>query len=283
MKFEVERLAMLAAAKNAARVAPSGPHSEVINGILLESNDDTREVYVTATNHEVSIQQKVMASVGESGSMLVNARMLVGMLTLLSGEFVTFSADKPEVIIVSGGRCVYSINCLSAAHYSKPVIPFPEETVTMTGICSLAKRTVFATGKDENKLALQCVNIKLRNNAVHATACDGVRLMMIKDSSGSPEEREFMLPGRSLQMLASISKDDDVFEVGDIDTSVVFVRGDMIFTIRKLSTGDYLDTNALLKNVKPIYTAVAEADKIKEALGIYSGWFRARACEYHVD
>jgi len=270
MKFEVNRLMMLEAAKSVGKIVPSSSPVLMLRNILLESNEDTGEVYMTATNHEVSIQHKVAASVQERGAMLINPRLLMGMLSLLNGDFITFSADNPEILKVTGGRCTYQIKCLSANGYPKPIMPFPEECALMTGICSLAKRTTFAVSTDEKKPVLQCVNIKLKNNAVHAEASDGVIMMLTKDSAEPTDVREFLLPGRSLQMLASISDDSDIFEVGDICNVIVFVRGDMIFTIKKFATGDFMDTTAVLKNFKPAYTAVAEVCKLKEALSLIS-------------
>ena len=266
MKFEIDRLAMLGAAKNAAGVAPTNAPVETLNGILVECSDDTGSVFLTATNHEASIQQKVTASVSDGGAVLVNARMLVRMLSLLPGEHVAFAAASPEAVTVTGGKCAYDISCLPAKHFPKPVMPFPEETVHITGICSLAKRTMFAVSKDQHKPVMQCVNVKLRNNAVHAAACDGTRMMLIKDAADTSDEREFLLPGRSLQMLASISRDTDVFEVGDTGNDIVFTRGDMMFSMRKMP-GQYMDTASVIKNVAPAYTAVADASKLKEALG----------------
>jgi len=268
MKLEINRLEMLAAAKNAARVAPHRSPVDVLNGILVESNDDTGEVFLTATNHEVSIQHKITASVMESGVMLVNARLLVGMMDLLEGDFVTLSAVAPARLAVAGGSCKYVINCLPAKHYPMPVMPFPEETARITGICSLARRTVFAVSADEHKPALQCVQVRLKNNAVLAAACDGVKVMLLKDDAYSPDDREFLLPGRSLQLLASICKDTDEFEVGDVGNEVVFARNDMLFTMRKLLAGGYIDTNAIMKGIKPAYSAVANADEMRSALDI---------------
>ena len=271
MKFEINRFAMLEAARSVSKVAPTTTHMPILRGVLVESNEDAGEVYMTATNHEVSIQHRVTASVGGNGTMLINARLLVDMLAKLEGEFVTLSEDRPSVLKVTGGRCTFQIPCTSPEGYPKPVMPFPEENVIMTGICSLAKRTTFLVSSDENKpLALHCVQVKLKNSAVHATASDGNRMMLIKDSTEPTAEREFMLPGRSLQLLASISKDDDVFEVGDIGNGVAFVRGDMMFTIRKWITGDFIDANAIIKTLKPVYAAVADVGKMKEALNIIS-------------
>ncbi|MCL1842801.1 MAG: hypothetical protein FWF79_03230 [Defluviitaleaceae bacterium] len=270
MKFEANRQSMLEAAKCVARVAPSTSTTEILRGILVEGDEDTGEIHLTATNHEASIRQKFIASVEEGGEMLVNSRMLVDMLTKLDSEFVTFSADKPEVVTVRGGRCRFQISCISPQGYPKPIMPFPEESAIMTAICSLAKRTTFAVSDDENKPVLQCVQIKLKNNAVHAAASDGARMMLLKDAGEPTDEKEFLLPGRSLQMLASISEDSDVFEVSDIGNVVVFVRGDMIFTIRKLRTGSYMDTDAMVKTLKPIYSAVVDVGKMKEALSLVS-------------
>jgi DNA polymerase III sliding clamp (beta) subunit (PCNA family) len=270
MKLEVNRLTMLEAAKSVGKIVPSLSPTPMLRNILLESSDDTGEIYMTATNHEVSIQYKVAASVEERGSMLIKPRLLVGMLSLLDGDFVTLSSDSPELLKVICGRCTFHIKCQSAKSYPKPIMPFPEESVIMTGIRSLAKRTTFIVSKDENKPALQCVNVKLKNNAVHAEASDGVGMMLVKDSSGPTDAREFMLPGRSLQALASISDDSDVFEVAEIGNTIVFVRGDMIFTIRKIASGSFMDTTAVIKNFKAVYTATADVGKIKEALNFLS-------------
>jgi len=270
MRFEINRKIMLEAAKTVAKVAPLNSPVELLNGILVECNDDTGEVFLTATNYEVSIQQKVPASVEQSGEMLIDARLLANMMSALEGEFVTMSADHPQRLVVTGGSCVYNINCLPAKSYPKPVIPFPEESVIMTGICSLAKRTTFAVSKEEGKPALQCVQVKLRNNAIHAAASDGMKMMLIKDSSLLTDEREFLLPGRALQLLSSISSDGDAFEVSEIGNAIVFVRGDMIFTINKLVTGDYMDTASVVKGHNTAYSAVTESGALKEGLDLIS-------------
>lgn len=270
MKFEANRLSMLEAAQNVSKIVPHKSTTEILRNVLVESNADVGEIYLTATNHEVSIQQKVSATVSESGEMLINSRFLVGMMDKLEGEFVSVSADSPEVMKITAGRCVFNINCQSSEKYPKPIMPYPGESVIMTGICSLAKRTVFAVGDTHDKLVLQCVKLKLKNNALQATACDGVRMMLVKDIAEPTDEKEFLLPGRALQILASLSEDSDVFEVSEIGNEIVFVRGDMIFTIRKLNTGSYIDTNALLKRIKPEYFALVDAAKMKEALNTVS-------------
>ena len=265
MKFEINRLEMLKAAKNAARVAPTGAPVEVLNGIFIESDEDSGHIFMTATNLETAIQYKVKASVTNSGTMLVSARIIVGMLSLLQGEFITFESAGENALVVKGGRCVYQVNCALSKHYPKPIMPFPEETAKLSGICSLAGRTAFAIAKDNSKPVLQCVDVKLRGNAVHATACDGFRIMLVKGEAESQGTREFLLPGRALQLLASVSSDEDIYDVGDVGGEIVFVREDMMFTMKKIP-GEYIDTNKVVQSIKPAYTAVADSKELKAAL-----------------
>lgn len=269
MRFEINRLEMVEAAKNAAKVVPARAPVDILNGVLVEGNDNTAEVFMTATNFEMSIQLKTKASVAESGSMLVNPRLLVDMLSLLSGEFVIFSADRTDVLRVIGGKCAYEIKCLLARHYPKPIMPFPEDTVKVSGICSLSRRTVFAVSKEEHKPALQCVNVKLTQNTIHAAACDGIRMILVKDEAESLENQEFLLPGHSLQTLAAISTDADIYEVADMGKEIVFVKENMMFTMRKIESS-YIDTNSLIKSVKPVYSAVTDAYEMRKVLDLIS-------------
>jgi DNA polymerase-3 subunit beta len=265
MQFEINRLELLGVAKNVARVTPTHAPVPILNAILLESHEDSGELFLTATNREVSIQQKLKASIGESGGVAIQPRLLVGALSRLEGEVVSFSAKAPDVLRITDGKSIYEINGMSAKSYPKPVMPFPEETFRLSGICSLAKRTIFAIAKDSAKPVLQCVNVKIRQNAVHATACDGFKLMMVKDNAKSPDSRELLLPAQSLGILASISQDEYVFAVGDIGNEIAFVRENLLFTMRKVP-GEYIDTISIVKSIAPAYTAIADAEAIRKAL-----------------
>ena len=267
MKFEINRTEMLEAAKNAAKVVPTKASVDILNGILVEGNDSTNEVFMTATNFEISIQLKVKTYVEKRGNILVNPRLLVGILSLLPNEFVTFSADKTDILRITSGKCSYEIKCLPSQHYPNPIMPFPEETVKISGICSLVKRTVFAVSKEEHKPALQCVNVKLTPNAIHATACDGIRMILIKNESNSLDNQEFVLDGQSLRTLAAISADTDIYEVADMGKEIVFVKENMMFTMRKTESL-YIDSNSLIKSVKPVYSVVTDAYEMRKALDL---------------
>lgn len=267
MEFIANRLELLELSKKVMRLANEASPIEALKGVYLESNEDSGEVSMITTNYEAAIFMKEKATVLRSGKLVINAKMLTGMLTLLSGDQVEFSATGNNTVKVSSGTCVYNIACLSGEHYPKPVMPFPDEAVKLSGICSLAKKTVFATAKDNSKPALQCVCLKVRQNSAHAAACDGVRMMLVKGDAESSGEKEFLLPAGSFQILASISTDNDTFDVGLVGNEAVFTKNNMLFSIKQHS-GSYIDTNQIIQSIKPMYTAITNAGHLRQALDL---------------
>jgi DNA polymerase III sliding clamp (beta) subunit (PCNA family) len=232
MEFTANRLELLEITKKVAKIADDASPIEALRGILIESDSDTGEILMTATNYEASILMKTKATIMRSGKMVVNAKLLIGMLSLLSGEGITFYDAGNSIIKVSSGACLYCVRCLPGGQYPKPMLPFPEETVKLSSICSLAKKTVFAVAKVENNAAmpvLQCVCLKINQNNAHAAACDGLRMMLVKGSAESSGATEFLLPAKSFQIFASIADDAETYDVGIVGNETVFVRDNMLF------------------------------------------------------
>ena len=268
MKVEVDRRAMLEAVTKVAKVVPMNSPIKELGTMLVECDDDTGEITLTATNFEVAVRQKFTASVAESGAVLIPPRMLADMLSHLPGEFTSFCVKGRDILTVTGGECTYDISCLPAKNYPKPAFAQPNETARISRVVSLSQRTVFAVSNNEHQPALQCVSIKLKRDGVQAAACDGVKMVLIKDTGSSPNQLEFLLLGRHLEKLAAISSDSDIFEVGNTGKEIVFTRKDLVFSAKKPAVDSFIDTSAVIKNVTPAYTGTANVKELKEALSI---------------
>jgi len=269
MEFTGNRLELLEMAKKAMKLADDNSPVEMLKGIYLESDEDAGEVSMITANSAAAIFMKEKASVSNSGKIVINAKMLTGMLSLLSDEKVKFSAEK-HLVKISSGNCVYSIVYLPGDHYPKPVMPFPGEAVKLSGICSIVKKTVFATAKDKNNPALQCVCLTVKKNSAYAAACDKQRMMLIKGKAESAGAKEFLLPAQPFQTLASISTDEDVFEVGIVGNDAVFTKKNMLFAIKRITNSSFIDTSLIVKSVVPKYTAIAKAVDVRMSLDLLS-------------
>lgn len=65
-------------------------------------------------------------------------------LKRLPGDQVSFSTVGPGIIHIGSGYAEYRLNILDAAKYPLPEVPFLEDTIPVSGICSLARQTLFA-------------------------------------------------------------------------------------------------------------------------------------------
>ena len=268
MEFTADRLVLLEMAQKTMRLASESSPLEMLKGIYLESDEDTGEVSMIATNYEAAIFLKENATVLRSGKLVINAKLLTRILTMFSGDQVNFSSDC-NAVRISSGSCVYNLVYMPAENYPKPVMPFPDDTFKLSGICGLARKTVFAVAKSNDKPSLECIYLKVRQNSALAAACDGIRMILVKGQAESSGVHEFLIPAQSFQILASISTDQDVFSVGLAGREAVFTKKGMLFSI-KLQSGDFIDTNAVVQSLRPKYTAVTDIALIRQALDIVS-------------
>ena len=267
MKFIISRPQLAEAVKNAAKVAPPFSNMEAIKNILIECDESTSEVYLTATNNEASVKIKTSALTGsQGGAAAINGRLLDRMLPLLTGDYVVISAETSSTLTITSGNTVFKINCIPAHDYPKPEIAGAGENAAISGVCTLNRKTTRFLSESSAKPALQCVNVKMSGSKVNATASDSFKMIFIKGAGESKGSVEFLMPGRALNMLAAMSEDSDMFNVSDNGSQLIFDRGDITFAARKLTNEKYLDTASLIKNLNTAYSAITETRELKEAL-----------------
>ena len=151
MRVTINRIELLSAAKRAAAIAPSSSPIKEIACVLLETDSGSGKLTVTSTNLETSLEQKLRCVSQEEDALAVNARLLSAMLEKLPGETVELRRNGHDPVFhLSSGDAVYTVSVFERGSYPKPEIPFPEDTVKVSGIPTLARRTVFAASTDGN-------------------------------------------------------------------------------------------------------------------------------------
>ena len=148
MKAILNRLELLSLAKAADSIAPNLAAMDALKGVLLEAADDGK-VTVAATNLEVALERRMSAEILQPGQLVLNARLFADMLELLGGETVTISGEDGKRVEITSESAGYSIPALPAKSFPRMEIPFPEDTVPVTGIPAMARRTVFAVSENE--------------------------------------------------------------------------------------------------------------------------------------
>lgn len=268
MRVTINRTELLNAAKRAAAIAPGSSPIKEMTCVLLEADNASGKLTVTSTNMETSLEQKLRCISQDNDVLAVNARLLAAMLEKLPGDTVELCRKGSDPVFrLSGGDAEYTVSVFERGSYPKPEIPFPEDTVKVSGIPALARRTVFAAstdGKAERPL-LKCVNLTFTKDGLRAAGSDGTCIVTASGDSKSAGDASLLLPALSLDKLARMCSDEDEFRVGTTGKTVAFLREDFIYSVR-LMEGEYIDTERLTASVQPQFQVLTDVPELRKAL-----------------
>lgn len=265
MKVIANRAELLALCKRAAKLVNNASPLEELRGFLLEADADTGMISVSATNMEVSLRSQMQVDVRESGSLILNAKIGVGMLAMLPGDLIALYAQANSTLLLAGGQAKYHIAVLPGRSYPPIELPFPTDTVQVSGVPSMARRTVFAASSDDSRVTMQCVNLTFSEDGLKAVSSDGSRIMSAKGDVKGAGAISMLIPARSLALLAGMCTEEDVFSVGSTGKSIVFMMDNFIFSARRME-GEYVNTDALFNSCQPMFTILTDGEELYKAV-----------------
>ena len=268
MKITMNRAELLSAARKAGAIASEDAPLESLKGALLETNTAANTLTLTATNLEVSLEQKLSCPAGENDALVVNAKLLVGMLEQLPGETVELRRQPgTSVLSLRSGDAGFDVSIGERGSFPTIQIPFPEDTVKVSGIPSMTRRTAFATVEDKDKPMLRCVKLMFTQEGLRGVGSNGGCVVTAKGDDKSTGSATFFLPANSLEKLAALCSDSDEFQVGTAGNSIVFMRPGLMFSAR-LMEGDYLDTERVMAGIRNQFTVLSDVAELRRVLTV---------------
>ena len=137
MLVHAKRDELLTLAAQAGKAVPKKTSEEELKGIHIDADARRSVVTMTSTNHEIVIRTTMGAVVEQSGSAVINASLFSALLALLPEEDVDLELLRPTQIHIHSGTCDYHLSVLPGEKYPMPELPFPDDTVPVSGICTL--------------------------------------------------------------------------------------------------------------------------------------------------
>lgn len=268
MLAHVKRQEMLTLAYQAAKAVPraAGAQADAIKGIHMEADSRRSMLTLTATNYEVAIRTSMAASVEESGSCVVSASLFPEVIAKLPEEDVDLETSESGRLTIRSGNSCFHLAVLTGDRYPMPELPFPDDTLPVSGLCSLARNTVFAAAEDGSQSPpLKCIQLHIGPEGLKASASNGFCVMEADGDKACRGQSELLLPARSLKVLASISRDSDVYEMGLAGKSLVFWSGTLLFSAR-LVEGRFPEVGKLLAQFKGQYSVHLDAEELRQAI-----------------
>ena len=273
MIINVARRELLALAKKVARAAPSAlASSEELKGLLLEADDRAGTIRLTATNHEIAIQAVMPATIEQGGSVVLPTSLFLEMLPLLSDDHMYMEAKNESLLYIRSGSTHYQISVFPGERYPKVDIPLPGDTVQVSGLKSLVRKTAFAVDKETSKNpALSCIHLIFSEHGLRAAAGSSYSAVQAEGDRESTGNLSILIPTSSLKLLAALSHDSDVYEVGITGTGpeanhAVFFDGTLTFSAR-LIQGEHLKLEHLFSQYVPTTSITMESAELKRVLG----------------
>lgn len=263
MEFTANREELLSAAQDALAVCPAKSPLPELDCAFLATEDG--KLTVAGGNLQVALERRIPVTITEDGSAIIDAQLLVDMLRRLAGDTVTIKRNSNGYLELTSGEAFYGVSTLDSAKYPRLDIPFPEDTVGVTGIPALAKRTVFAVSETDDKPLMKCVHLTFSADGLCAVGSDSFRIAAAKGESRSKATAELLIPADSLAKLAKLVGNKDELRVGMTGNTVVFMKEDFLFSAR-LMQGQYFDSAKLLSSVRPSFIVLTDAALLRDAM-----------------
>ncbi|BCI61013.1 DNA polymerase III subunit beta [Solibaculum mannosilyticum] len=276
MIVQINRELLHQAAKVAATAAVVNRDMPEISGILMEADEDIGEIQLTGTNIRTFIRKRLQGKdvhIEKGGRIVLKARLFVEMLARLDGEVVSFKQYGPEVWI-SSGSATYTVVSMSPDAFPKFDVPFPEETVSITGIHNLLRRVLYAASCQDNQPTLQGISIDLQKESSRASAADGYRMAAGYSPHCSDGELHVVLHNKAVQTLLRIAPKNDPLYVGVVNRYAVFFNREILFATMLLNEPP-VPINAVLSHIKPSAYALVDAKNFFSAYYVIANSFRA--------
>lgn len=267
MKVMLNRAEMAAVLASAEKIAPSGSPIDVLKGVLVETADG--RLAVTASNLEITLRQTLPADIQEEGDFVFPARLFAAMFRLMGGDTASLSLSGNKQLTLASGQAVYTMTAMDAKDYPRTELPFPEDTVRVTGIPTLARRTAFAVREDAAKPIMRCIHLIFSSDGLRAVGSDGFRIAAARGDPKSTGEISMLIPAVALEKLAMLVENKDCLMVGTTGNNIVFFKDGFTFSAR-LMGGEYIDANRMLAAARANFTVLTDAETLRRAVNTVS-------------
>ena len=239
---------------------------------ILFKTDGENKVKLLATDLELGIETIIDAQILKKGSFCAPAKVITEIITQLSDEDVVFEL-KDKILEIRTNTSKYNINVLEEEDF--PVFPKPKNIPTLLldqkEFKNIIKDVIFACAQtDEIRTTLTGVLFSLKGQVLTLVSTDGRRLAKMEYSLKEvfPKEEKLIIPGKSLQEIQRISREDGEIAIF-INEGQVFFKFDETTIYSRVIDGSFPNYNQVIPsshNTKTIINREELLQSLKRAL-----------------
>ena len=253
MELRVERDELYRAVSRVQSIIEKRSNMPILSAVLLTAEDSG--IVLSATDLEISFQQKFPAEVLNPGSLAISGRKLFEILKESKSSSVYIKEKENNWAFISDDRAKFNLACLSPDEYPMFVEPEDVPFVDVPGsvLREMISKTIYAVTMEDAGFKLSGIYVeKIAHGGstfLRMVATDGHRLSMIDKNVANVEdlslESGVMIPKKGMNEIAKLASDDDVVQIGFRQNNCVARRGDSLIVVRLLES-KFPDYNAVI-------------------------------------
>ena len=232
MKFVCEKNILSDSISIVSKAINNACAIDILKGIKIEAKD---KIKLSGSDLDLSIESVFDAEIYEEGSLIVDARIFSDIIRKLPDGPVEIETDSKNELKINCLNTKFNILYLSSEGYPeiKKIEDGDSFKIYSKDLKSVIKNTIFAISNNESRPILTGSKFEITNSNLRVISIDGYRL-------------SFVVPGRALNEMLKILKDDaTIVEITIRENSVMFAFDTFVVTSRLLE-GEFMDYNKFI-------------------------------------
>ena len=244
MEIKVEKDNIYRSISRVQSIIEKRSNMPILSTVLLTSVDSY--INISATDLEISFQQKIPAEVIKHGSITISGRKLFEILKESKSNEIYIKEKENNWVFISDDKARYNLACLPSDEY--PVFVEPEGVVTVeiegAVLSEMINKTIYSVTMEEAGFKLSGVfNEKVALGGkifFRMVSTDGHRLSMIDKEIKNIEDLKIdegvMVPKKGMLELNKLASEGGPIHLGFRENNCLAKKEDSIIIIRLLET-----------------------------------------------
>lgn len=219
--------------------------------VLIDARNG--RIAMTASDSDFVIETEIEGSIEESGRIVLEAAYLSNVIkTLDEGEVRIETKENYRTVINSGTSKNTTLPGREGADFSG--LPSIDRTDSLVisefSLKQIINQTIFSISTNDSNVLMSSESFDIDENVLRVASLDGhrisIRKVVLRDTYGN---RKLIIPGRALNELSRILKDDTEKDVtiSLSDSRIVFDFENTI-VVSQLVDGTYFDVDQMIMN-----------------------------------
>ncbi|MBU1202607.1 DNA polymerase III subunit beta [Patescibacteria group bacterium] len=229
-----------------SNIANKSSNLPILNNVLLKA--EKNDLTLITTDLEIGIKASIRGKIEKSGEFTVDAKLIHNFVSFLPRENIEINLDGDNLEIKSANQET-SIKGMLAEDF--PLIPEIEKhNMVEISIADLKKslsQVLLAASLDVSRIEINAVNFNFQKNELTLAATDSYRLAEKKIPVENGENKNLIIPLKTLQELARILNDqqDKKLKIFFNENQIMFEL-DGVELISRVIDGKYPDYSQII-------------------------------------